>query len=146
MILVNNLTRSRINVRKLELKVFKTLKFLGVLKTWRLELYFLDSRKMAFLHKKLLKKPGPATVISVEFGDNFIVADGSGGGASNAPATFDRGGEIYLCLSEIKKSGLPLDYFLVHGILHLFGFDHKTPRQAGAMLAKEKELCDKIKA
>ncbi|KKT88114.1 MAG: putative rRNA maturation factor [Parcubacteria group bacterium GW2011_GWB1_45_10] len=134
MILVNNLTRSRINVRKLELKVFKTLKFLGVLKTWRLELYFLDSRKMAFLHKKLLKKPGPATVISVETGKGFKVGEFAGGG------------EIYLCSSEIKKSGLPLDYFLVHGILHLFGFDHKTPRQAGAMLAKEKELCDKIKA
>ena len=36
---------------------------------------------------------------------------------------------------------LRFDQLLIHGTLHLFGFDHeKTPEQAKAMRVKEKEL------
>ena len=132
MIIVNNLTRSRIGTKKLESKVLKTLKILGVLKVWHLEIYFLSPSKMARLHKKLLKKSGPTTVISVESGKNFPVGNFSGGG------------DVYLCPREIKKSGLGWEYFLIHGILHLCGFDHKTKKQEKEMLVKERQICDKI--
>lgn len=164
MILVNNLSRSRINTGKVKLKTSKILKLLGgffaegrslpttgrrlcgdfedkqkinperspAVDFWYLEINFLTPLKMSELHKKFLKKSGPTTVISVEFDKNFPVGKFSGGG------------EIYLCPREIKKSGFGLEHFLVHGILHLYGFDHKTRKGEAAMLEKEKLICAKI--
>ncbi len=148
MILVNNLSRSRINAGKVKLKASKILKLLRVFNfeskrkispersrgvdAWYLEINFLTSLKMAELHGKLLKKSGPTTVISVESGGKFPVGE-----------LFSLG-EIYLCPREIKKSGLGLEYFLVHGVLHLCGFDHKTRKGEAAMLEKEKLICAKI--
>lgn len=147
MIIVNNFTRSRINVGKIESKTSKILKLLGVFLAKRgflsagrqtlfgegfLEINILPPLKMAELHGKLLKKSGPTTVISVESGGKFPVGE-----------LFSLG-EIYLCPQEIEKSGLGLEYFLVHGILHLYGYDHKTNKGEAAMLEKEKQICAKI--
>ena len=163
MILVNNLSRSKIDTGKVKFKASKILKLLGIfsvegrfaasnaaggnferkrkvdpglgrwINNWYLEVNLVPPRKMAELHKKFLKKSGPTTVISLELGGNFPVGNFSGGGV------------IYLCLSEIKKSGLPLEYFLLHGILHLCGFDHKTKKQEKEMLEKERQICDKMR-
>lgn len=46
---------------------------------------------------------------------------------------------------EARDEGLPVelrfDQLLIHGILHLLGFDHEeTPEQAETMMRKEEEL------
>ena len=55
-------------------------------------------------------------------------------------------GEIVICLSEVKKNAkrLKLDYnkelvrVLIHGILHLAGYDHERgEKEAGKMKDKE---------
>lgn len=150
MILVNNLSRFKIDTEKVKLKVLKIFKFMGVFpaqsrsfvlsrrRTGRgidhgyLEINFLAPGKMSELHEKFMKKSGPTTIISIEAGKNFPI-----GGFSDI-------GEIYLCPQEIKKSGLGLEYFLVHGILHLYGYDHKTKKGEAVMLEKEKQICAKM--
>ncbi len=131
-VVVNNFTRSRIDTRKIKLKIPNIFKFLKIAQSWHLEVDFVTSLEMSKLHKKFLKKSGPTTVISIEAGDDFPIGEFSGGG------------EIYLCPQEIKKSGLGLEYFLIHGILHLCGFDHKTKKGEAAMLEKEKQIRAKI--
>lgn len=132
MILISNLSSAKIPEKKILVLVEKILKILKK-SNWRLEVFFLTPKKMSKLHQKYLKKSGPTTIISVETDNDF------------PEGRFSGGGEIYLCLSQIKKSPYPLDYFLIHGILHLSGFDHQTNLQAKKMLAKEKELCARIK-
>ncbi len=64
----------------------------------------------------------------------------------SAPKDFVRGdaawplGEIYLNPSYIKKYGENFDHMLVHGFLHLLGFDHETGGDQKLMEAKELEL------
>ncbi len=132
MIGVNNLTRSKVNAVEMKRQILKILKILKITKYHYLDVVFVTPKKISELHKKYLDKSGPTTVISVESGKSFRVGNSSGLG------------EIYLCPAEIKKSGLPNEYFLIHAILHLVGFDHKTEKQASKMLAKEKEICANI--
>jgi probable rRNA maturation factor len=42
--------------------------------------------------------------------------------------------------AERRSIGDELDRYLVHGILHLLGFDHETEREAQAMAVKEDEF------
>jgi len=57
-------------------------------------------------------------------------------------------GEVVLCLEttcrQARESGWPwpelLDFFLIHGILHLLGYDHGDPGAEAHMTAKTWEL------
>jgi probable rRNA maturation factor len=42
--------------------------------------------------------------------------------------------------AEKRSTAAELDRYLVHGILHLLGYDHELPEDARAMAAKEAEL------
>ncbi len=54
-------------------------------------------------------------------------------------------GEIHLNPVYIEKHGEDFDLMLVHGFLHLLGYDHKDDRDAQKMEAKEEELLKVIK-
>jgi probable rRNA maturation factor len=63
-------------------------------------------------------------------------------------------GELVICLSQVKKdakeSKVGLDYELawvvVHGVLHLLGYDHETsPAQELKMRQKEELYLSKLK-
>lgn len=64
-----------------------------------------------------------------------------------APAHFSRPdvrgkalGEIYLNPSYIAHHGEDFDLMLVHGFLHLLGYDHKTERDRMKMEKRERVL------
>lgn len=69
---------------------------------------------------------------------------------SGAPPTVL--GEVVISLEttrrQAQESGWPLeelfDFYLIHGILHLLGYDHDTPETEAAMEAKAWELMDGI--
>ncbi|MEW5805320.1 MAG: rRNA maturation RNase YbeY [Patescibacteria group bacterium] len=132
MIVLENFSHYKVKKTELLKTIKSVLKHLEVWPSWWLEVYLVDYSQMEELHRQLLKKSGPTTVISLGLPDNFFLAGLSGGG------------EVYLCPEEIKKSGLSLEYFLIHGILHLAGFNHQTQKQEKLMLAKEAEICAKI--
>lgn len=54
-------------------------------------------------------------------------------------------GEVYLNPDYIRKNGEDLAFMLVHGLLHLLGYDHKKERDRIKMEAKEKELMEKLR-
>ena len=55
-------------------------------------------------------------------------------------------GEIYLNPKYIKEHGEDLTLMLVHGLLHLLGYDHKNKSDRMKMEAEEQRLCRAIKS
>ena len=61
-------------------------------------------------------------------------------------------GDIVLCRSvlhtEARTQGKPIDahwaHLVVHGMLHLQGYDHRRPREASAMEARETEIVTRL--
>ncbi len=53
-------------------------------------------------------------------------------------------GEIYLSPDFIKKNKEDLSFMLIHGLLHLLGYDHKKEGDRIKMNQKEQELWRKI--
>ena len=53
-------------------------------------------------------------------------------------------GEIYLNPSYIKEHGEDLTYMLVHGFLHLLGYDHQSARDRMNMERKETALLRRL--
>jgi probable rRNA maturation factor len=93
---------------------------------------------MALLNQSYLGRPGPTNVIA------FPMREGLYGNIN--PNLL---GDVVISMDtakrEARESNLSpderFDQLLVHGILHLFGFDHeKDPKEAQRMEEKEKEL------
>lgn len=61
-------------------------------------------------------------------------------------------GDIIVCLAVVKRESKQQDkllqshfaHMIVHGTLHLCGFDHQTDEQAIAMEGVEKDILEKI--
>ncbi len=99
-----------------------------------LEIYLAGEDKM----KELGEKAGPGhhlNVLSFEATKDFSRPD---------IENYQDLGEIYLNPSYIQKQGENLSYMLVHGLLHLLGYDHKNKSDRMIMEAKERELCQQI--
>jgi len=54
-------------------------------------------------------------------------------------------GEIYLCPPFIEKKKDDFKLLVIHGLLHLFGFDHQNEKEARLMEKKEKRFLDFLK-
>jgi ssRNA-specific RNase YbeY (16S rRNA maturation enzyme) len=115
-----------------------------------LEIHLVSSRKMIQLNRHFRHKNHATTVLSFG-GNNFLV------GRKRLL------GEVFLCPEKIRQAVLPqyvsgcfsglnfrqirtknrlsLMYFLIHGILHLAGFDHeKSVVSRGQMEQMEKKI------
>ena len=83
---------------------------------------------MALLHRKFLGQSGPTDVLTFQHGEIFISVDT----ARRHAHAFENS-----LLRELKL-------YIVHGLLHLHGFDDQTPTEADKMrVAQEKilEIC-----
>ncbi|MEK9168395.1 MAG: rRNA maturation RNase YbeY [Patescibacteria group bacterium] len=106
------------------------LKILGILnKTDVLaEIYLIDGRKMRFLNKKFLGKDKTTTVLSFEEPKNFIYPPERGQTRTGRKQSrkIKRIGEIYLNMKLTTNYKLQTtNYLLIHGLLHLFGYEHQ---------------------
>jgi len=89
---------------------------------------------LSSIHRRFLGDPAPTDVISFDLGEE-------GGGAA---------GEIYVSVDRARavarERGDPIDrelaLYLVHGALHLCGFDDRSPRQRVRMRAAEAIVLD----
>lgn len=95
-------------------------------------------RRIAELNRRWLNRRGPTNVIA------FPMADGGGGKAACRPL-----GDVVISVdtarreSETAGIGLAerLDQLLIHGILHLCGYDHEAgPAPARRMAAAARRL------
>jgi probable rRNA maturation factor len=109
-----------------------TLKYFKV-KNRSLSVYIVDDKKNSQLKKQFLKNDkSKATVLSFPFPSNF----------PHPETKFSPLGEIFLSQKLFLKKDWPK--FLIHGILHLLGYDHIKKNDMIKMIELERELWEKI--
>jgi probable rRNA maturation factor len=87
-----------------------------------------DDATMARLHKQFLGKPGPTDVLSFPHGEIVVSAD-----------TARREAEA----REIPPLS-ELVLYVVHGALHLKGYDDKRPKDKARMRAAERRVLNRL--
>jgi len=121
-------------VRKQVLEILAVLKKEG----YAIDVLLLGNRKMRSLNKRYREKDASTNVLSFEEPKQFVYPAG----------TAKQKGEIYLnpdmssdwWIKRSKKKAeefLDIRFLLVHGVLHLFGYDHIEDGDATKMERKE---------
>ncbi|MBU4232525.1 MAG: rRNA maturation RNase YbeY [Proteobacteria bacterium] len=134
---INNRQRTTVlSQEKLRKKTAKILSALG-LSDRELSLTLINDRAMAHLNRETFGRRGPTNVIAFPLDDTPSLG--------GPPALL---GEVVISLQTTRRQaqefGWPwqelLDFFLIHGILHLLGHDHEEPAAAARMDARAWEL------
>ena len=87
-------------------------------------IWLVSDRRMALLHRKFLGQSGPTDVLTFQHGEIFISVDT----AQRHARAFGNS-----LLRELKL-------YIVHGLLHLHGFDDQTPSEAHKMKAAQERI------
>jgi len=109
-----------------------------------LSVVLVDDPFIADLNRRYLRREGPTNVIAfpMQEGDFSQIAPQLLGDVVISVDTAER---------EAREAGIDfearLDALLVHGILHLFGYDHETePQEALVMDSKSDEILHMLKS
>lgn len=103
-----------------------------------LSLLIVDDAQIASLNQQYRGRTGPTNVLAFSMNEGAF--------AQVAPHLL---GDVVIsmetCVREAEEAGLDLrdhfDELLIHGILHLFGYDHETsPQEAARMEAMSMKL------
>jgi len=101
------------------------------------EINIIDRKEMIYLNKSFRKKNGVTDVLSFAWREDSMIKS-------------KMQGQIYICFEQIKKqakerkisSREEFSRILIHGLLHLSGYDHKTQQEEKIMFKlQEKILC-----
>jgi len=92
--------------------------------------FLISDRRMAALHARFLGQPGSTDVITFEHGEIFV----SAAMAKRHARQFNN--------SLLRE----LELYIVHGLLHLHGFDDRTESDARIMKAAQERLLNRIGA
>ena len=93
-------------------------------KARELFVWLISDRRMAILHRKFLGEPAPTDVLTFQHGEIFISVETARRNArafGNSP------------MRELKL-------YIVHGLLHLHGFDDQTPVEARRMKTMQEKI------
>ena len=87
-----------------------------------------SDRRMAALHRQFLNQSGPTDVITFTHGEMFISAE--------------------TARRQAKQFGNPflreLELYVVHGLLHLLGFDDRNERDGRKMKAMQEKILNQL--
>ena len=147
-LILNNFKSSKfIKLSKAEIlniveEVLKTVEY-KFTKNHQLNLSFVSSEEMKLLNKTYRNKDKPTNVLSFEMPKNFPVGD---------EKTLI--GEIALCEEIIYEESKKykkifenrLKHMIIHGLLHLIGFDHFNKDEGNKMESVEKKIMKSISA
>jgi probable rRNA maturation factor len=114
---------------------------------------FVDEATIAELNERFMGKQGPTDVLSfpIEDGANptgrFPESGGTGPG-DYEPAMPQLVGDILICPTVAARNAVTHEVseddetalLVVHGVLHLLGWDHMVDAEAERMEAREREL------
>ena len=88
----------------------------------------ISDKRMAQLHKRFMNVAGPTDVITFDHGEIFISADTAQRNAGRFGVTLQREIELYL----------------IHGLLHLAGFDDRRATDARKMEKTQQRILDAL--
>jgi len=125
---INNLTKSRVDKKFLEKVAEKTAKELKLKKFDEISIVIVGDAKIKELNKKYRKKNQVTDVLAFDYG------------------------EIFICLPQAKRQANKLSHslkkelgtLLIHGILHLAGYDDKTKKDYNKMMRAQEKIWQKI--
>ena len=86
--------------------------------------WLISDRRMVSLHRKFMHQTGPTDVLTFQHGEIFISVET----AKKHARAFGNSLAGELCL------------YITHGLLHLHGFDDRTPAAARKMTAMQKKI------
>lgn len=131
----------------LDLKLVKkiarfTLDKLGI-KNCEANIIFVDINEIHEINRTYRKIDRPTDVISFALEDNFDVC----------MEDFRVLGDIYICTEKIKEQALEyghtelreMAFLIVHGLLHLLGYDHMNKEDEEVMFALQEEILNELK-
>jgi probable rRNA maturation factor len=123
------------------------LKAEGVTTPYEVSLVFTDSKKVKQLNRDYRRVDEPTDVLA------FYMLPQKGADSSFAlpPDGITRLGEVIIsypqAAEQAKEQGhspeKELALLIIHGILHLLGYDHEEPEEETKMRARERELLEK---
>jgi len=87
-------------------------------------IWLISDRRMALLHRKFLGQSGPTDVLTFQHGEIFISVET----ARRHARAFGNS-----LLRELKL-------YIIHGLLHLHGFDDQTSSEAHKMKASQEKI------
>jgi probable rRNA maturation factor len=129
----------KLNRRRLRAHISKLMKALH-LEDRELSVVFMDNRGIQEINRDYLGRDWPTNVIS------FAISEGQFSGI-NPQLLGDIIISVEKAIADAESGDLPiedeLDFLIIHGLLHLIGYDHEGEHhQHGApiMMAKEHEL------
>ncbi len=123
---INNLTSFKINGSFLKKIIEKILRKEGK-NDCSVSIALVDEKKIKEINKKYRKREKVTDVLSFSYCE-------SDGFCKDCML-----GEIIVCPSQVKKEKKELTEVLIHGVLHLLGYDHeKNEKEAKIMEKKEK--------
>jgi probable rRNA maturation factor len=93
---------------------------------------FVDERRIAELNAEHRGKPSATDVLSFPIDGRALLPEG-------VPRQL---GDLVVCPAVASAEGTPIATLLVHGVLHLVGYDHEI--DDGAMLARQNELLSEV--
>ena len=133
MIEIRNLTRKKIDAKRLKAVAKKVLKSENI-KLKGISIVLLGKTEIKKLNKKYRGKSQPTDVLS--FSQNY-----------NFPFLKEDLGEIVVCPEQVgenaRKAGeefeKELNRVLIHGILHLLGYDHEKSGEGARRMEKKQE-------
>ncbi len=107
-----------------------------------LSLVFVDDSQIADLNERYLKRVGPTNVISFPMDSDGI--------PGVQPKVL---GDVVISVDtarrEAEEEGVDLeekiDWLLVHGVLHLLGYDHEKAKDSRVMFRMEEEMLQLLK-
>lgn len=140
MILIKNFTRNKFNQKYLNKVAEKTLQVIKIKKPVEISLVIIGEKRIRLLNKKFRGINKITDVLS--FG-NEEAENKSGKSIKfiNPPGDILYLGEIFICYSQTEKQARQkkhsvkkeLAILLIHGILHLAGYDHKEGYEKSEM-------------
>lgn len=133
--------------------------------TAELSMLFVDAATIADLNQRFLGHDGPTDVLAFPMDDDLVESgrhpDQGGRGPGSSVEPQDPPvliGDVVICPEVAQKQAAEhaganhsgtlddeLALLVVHGVLHLLGFDHDDPDDATAMQARERELLAEFK-
>jgi probable rRNA maturation factor len=108
-----------------------------------LSILLVDEDTMSAYHEKFLGEPGPTDVLSFPMDELRPAEDGEEppvgllGDIVLCPAVTDRQAREHGRTPEQEA-----EYLLVHGLLHLLGYDHAEPQEKADMFALKDKILD----